>query len=287
MFREFPIEANKKVLEFSYGSIPFKTKGGLNASPVTSHICRSSQYKNTMKAIQYQSCSPDEVISSPDFNQALYCHLLCGVIFYDEVQFVSSAFAYCIVQGLRTFEEIWQELCTDIRNGTLSNKISIQNIRDTMSKLLKPNPELADLIHKKCSGLAKSNWYGLVPTLFPNVKYISGVMTGSMEPFLKKLRHYVADKLPLLNTNYGSSEGWIGVFIDPKSPPEMATYVVPPNVCYYEFIPLTLKETKSDKLEQIDSNTVGLSEVKVGQEYEILITSFAGAFLILNLQVSF
>ncbi|GMP59509.1 hypothetical protein CsSME_00022770 [Camellia sinensis var. sinensis] len=34
-----------------------------------------------------------------------------------------------------------------------------------MSKLLKPNPELADKIHKKYSGL--SNWYGLIPKYFP------------------------------------------------------------------------------------------------------------------------
>ncbi|MBA0860738.1 hypothetical protein Goshw_020671, partial [Gossypium schwendimanii] len=67
-----------------------------------------------------------------------------------------------------------------------------------------PNPELADLIEKKCSRL--SNWYGLIPELFPNVKYIYGIMTGSMEPYLKKLRHYAAD-VPLISADYGSSEG--------------------------------------------------------------------------------
>lgn len=138
-----------------------------------------------------------------------------------------------------------------------------------MSKLLRPNPELADLIHKKCSGL--SNWYGLVPELFPNVKYIYGIMTGSMEPYLKKLRHY-AGEVPLVSADYGSSEGWIGANVNPKLPPELATYVVLPNIGYFEFIPIM------DNIGP-DTKPLGLTEVEIGKEYEILVTNFAGIFL--------
>ncbi|XP_057464097.1 jasmonoyl--L-amino acid synthetase JAR4-like [Actinidia eriantha] len=267
--REFPI-ANGKALQFIYSSKQFKTEGGLAARTATTHVYLSLQFKNTMKAMQTPCCSPDEVIFGPDFQQSLYCHLLSGLIYWDEIHVVSSAFAHSIVYAFRTFEQVWEELCSDIREGVLTSRITAPSIRTAMSKLLKPNPELADTIYKKCSRL--SNWYGLIPELFPNAKYIYGIMTGTMEPYLKKLRHY-SGELPLLSADYGSSEGWIGANVNPKLPPELATYAVLPNIGYFEFVPLrdNVEAQKHDK-------PVGLTEVKVGEEYEIIVTNFAGLY---------
>ncbi|KAI8023058.1 Jasmonoyl--L-amino acid synthetase JAR4, partial [Camellia lanceoleosa] len=254
--REFPI-GNGKALQFIYSSKQFKTKGGLAAGTATTNVFSGSLFKNTMKAMRTQCCSPDEVIFGPDFQQSLYCHLLSGLIYWNEVQVVSSTFAHSIVYAFRTFEQVWEELCTDIREGVLTSQITI---------------------HKKCSGL--SNWYGLIPELFPNAKYIYGIMTGSMEPYLKKLRHY-AGELPLLSADYGSSEGWIGANVNPKLPPELATFAVLPNIGYFEFIP-NVEVPKQDEIESsflsIEPKTVGLTEVKVGEEYEIILTTFASLY---------
>ncbi|GAB2244838.1 hypothetical protein Droror1_Dr00000331 [Drosera rotundifolia] len=70
---------------------------------------------------------------------------------------------------------------------------------------------------------------GLIPELFPNAKYVLGIMTGSMEPYLKKLRRY-AGWLPLVCADYGASEGWIAANVNPKSPPESATFTVIPDI---------------------------------------------------------
>jgi len=178
-----------------------------------------------------------------------------------------------------TFEQVWEELCNDIRTGVLSSRINVLSTRTAMSKLLKPNPELADLIYKKCSSL--SNWYGLIPELLPNAKYIYGIMTGSMEPYLKKLRHY-AGGLPLLSADYGASEGWIGANVNPKLPPELATYAVLPNIGYFEFIPLgeNIEDQDHNNMEssflRMEPKPVGLTEVKIGEEYEVIVTNFAG-----------
>lgn len=233
-----------------------------------------------MKDIQSQYCSPDEVIFSLDYNQSLYCHLLCGLIYSDEVQFVSSAFAHSIVHAFRTFERVWEELCRDIREGVLSSRITIPSVRAAVSKLLQPNPQLADKIYNKCVEL--SNWYGVIPELWPNAKYVYGIMTGSMEPYLNKLRHY-AGGLPLMSADYGSSEGWIGANIDPEEPPESATFTVLPSFGYFEFIPLK-ERGHGEEVDQHASmiehrrepEPVGLTEVNVGEEYEIIITTFAG-----------
>ncbi|KAK0582431.1 hypothetical protein LWI29_025619 [Acer saccharum] len=270
--REFPV-GNGKALQFIYSSKQFKTKGGLNAGTATTNVYRNSQFKEGMKGMQSQCCSPDEVIFGPDFHQSLYCHLLCGLIFREEIQLVFSTFAHSLVHAFRTFELVWEELCADIREGELSSRITVPSIRTAMSKILKPDPESADLIHKKCSGL--SNWYGLIPELFPNAKYIYGIMTGSMEPYLKKLRHYARD-VPLMSADYGSSEGWIGANVNPTLTPELATFAVLPNIGYFEFIPL--RENVEDQVLGIEPKPVGLTEVKVGEEYEIVVTNVAGLY---------
>ncbi|KAK4418544.1 Jasmonoyl--L-amino acid synthetase JAR6 [Sesamum alatum] len=276
--REYPI-GNGKALQFIYSSKQFKTKGGLAAGTATTNVYRNAQFKKTMKAMQTPCCSPDEVIFGPDFHQSLYCHLLCGLIFRDEVQVVSSTFAHSIVHAFRTFEQVWEELVTDIREGSLSSRITVPSIRTAIARLLKPDPELADTIYSKCMGL--SNWYGLIQELFPNTKYIYGIMTGSMEPYLKKLRHY-AGELPLLSADYGSSEGWIGANVNPKLPPELATFAVLPDIGYFEFIPLKEdinghEQERPCKL-SAEPLPVGLTEVKVGEEYEIILTNFAGLY---------
>ncbi|KAJ0739954.1 putative GH3 family protein [Helianthus annuus] len=268
--REFPI-GNGKALSFIYGSKQFKTKGGLLAGTATSNVYRSAQFKKTMKDMQTPCCSPDEVIFGPDFHQSLYCHLLCGLIFRDEIQVISSTFAHSIVHSFRSFELVWEELCSDIKTGTLSTRITVPTIRTAMAKILKPNPELAYKIHEKC--LSLSNWYGLTEELFPNVKYIYGIMTGSMEPYLKKLRHY-AGGIPLLSADYGSSEGWIGANVNPTRPPEMATFAVLPHIGYFEFIPLR----DAGPLDRIEPRPVGLTDVQVGEEYEVVVTNFAGLY---------
>ncbi|KAK9074285.1 hypothetical protein SSX86_006882 [Deinandra increscens subsp. villosa] len=262
--RKFPI-GNGKALSFIFGSKQFTTKGGLLAGTATTNVYRSEQFKKTMQAMQTPSCSPDEVIFAPDFHQSLYCHLLCGLIFHEEIQVISSTFAHSIVHSLRTFELVWAELCSDIRTGVLSPRITVQSIRTAMARVLTVNPNLADEIESKCLGL--TDWNGLIPEIFPNCKYIYAIMTGSMEPYLKKLRVY-AGSIRLLSADYGSSEGWIGANVNPDLPPEMTSFTVLPNIGYFEFLPL----------DSVEPELVGLTDVMLGEEYEVVVTNVAGLY---------
>ncbi|WZZ90492.1 hypothetical protein YC2023_119071 [Brassica napus] len=146
---------------------------------------------------------------------------------------------------------------TDIKHGVLTSRITVPSVRTAMSKLLTaPNPELAETIRNKC--LSLSNWYGLIPALFPNAKHVYGIMTGSMEPYVKKLRHYAGD-LPLVSHDYGISEGWIAAAkVTPRLSPEEAMFAVIPNLGYFEFLPVSEREGEQEP--------VGLIEVKIGQE---------------------
>ncbi|GKB10414.1 jasmonic acid-amido synthetase JAR1-like protein [Tanacetum coccineum] len=107
-------------------------------------------------------------------------------------------------------------------------------------------------------------------------------MNGSIEPYLKKLRHY-AGGIPLLSADYGSSEGWIGAHVNPTRTPEMGTFVVLPSIGYFEFIPLREVNVASpdhaehgSELVLVEPRPVGLTDVEVGVEYEVVVTNFTG-----------
>ncbi|XP_062189698.1 jasmonoyl--L-amino acid synthetase GH3.3-like [Phragmites australis] len=275
--RAFPVE-DGKALQFIYGSRQFTTKGGLTATTATTNVYRSEEFMPTMRAIQSQVCSPDAVIFGPDFTQSLYCHLLCGLLYADEVRIVSATFAHSVVLAFQTFERVWEELCADIRHGVLSpTRVTAPAVRKAVSALLaEPNPALADDVARKCSAL--SNWYGVIPALFPNARYVHGIMTGSMEHYVKKLRHY-AGGLPLVAAEYGSSEGWVGANVEPETPPESATFTVLPNIAYFEFIPLTTSDGGAcADASYAEAEPVGLTEVTVGEHYEVVMTTFAGLY---------
>lgn len=274
--REFPVEKGK-ALQFIYSSRQFTTKGGLTATTATTNVYRSEAFKATMRDVQSQCCSPDEVIFGADFAQSLYCHLLCGLLRADEVQMVSATFAHSVVLAFQTFERVWEELCADIRRGALSpTRVTSPAVRQAVSALLAgPNPELADAVARRCAGL--SNWYGVIPALWPNAKYVYGIMTGSMEHYVKKLRHY-AGGLPLIAAEYGASEGWIGANVEPGVPPESATFTVLPDIGYFEFIPLRPGPDVDPCYCYGEAEPVGLTEVAVGEHYEVVMTTFAGLY---------
>ncbi|CAL0318067.1 unnamed protein product [Lupinus luteus] len=264
--REYPIKKGK-CLSFSNRKIPIENEGGIKIGIATSHVGGDENYVEMMGAINSLVCSPQEVVLCPNFDQALYCHFLCGLIFRDEIQFLYTPFAHSLVHAFRSFEQLWEELCNDIREGVLNSKITDPSVRTAMSKILKPDPELANLIHKKCTEL--NNWYGVVQALFPNAKYLIGIMTGTMLPYVERLRHY-AGEVPVLTSDYGASEGWIAANVHPAVPPESACYTVFPQIGYFEFIPITQNS--------VDPKPVGITEVKVGEEYEIVITTRAGLY---------
>ncbi|PIN14228.1 hypothetical protein CDL12_13125 [Handroanthus impetiginosus] len=279
--RIYPTREGGRVLEFIYCSKRFKTKGGITGGMATTHVYMSEEFKTKQKETKSFTCSPQAVISSGDYKQSTYCHLLLGIYFSEQVEYITSTFAYSIVQAFRSFEEIWKEICGNIRDGSLSSRITIPDMRKAVLDIIRPNQSLASKVHSKCEELEVIDWVGLIPMLWPNAKYIYSIMTGSMQPYLSKLSHY-AGKLPLVSADYGSTESWIGVNLDPSLPPEKVTFAVIPTFSYFEFIPLH-RQSQHSKFKSavddfIEDDPVPLSQVKIGQEYEIVLTTFTGLY---------
>ncbi|XP_014491676.1 indole-3-acetic acid-amido synthetase GH3.10 [Vigna radiata var. radiata] len=280
--RVYPTREGGRILEFIYSSNQFKTKGGLTVGTATTHYYESQEFKTKQEKTKAFICSPYEVISGGDYKQSTYCHLLLGLFLCDHVEFISSAFVYGIVQAFCTLEEVWKDICNDIRDGTLSSRIKIPKMRDAVLGIVSSNPSLASKLEASCLELEAVDWFGLVPKLWPNTKYVCSIMTGSMQHYLKKLRHYT-NGVALVSGDYGSTESWIGINVDPSLPPEKVTFAVVPTFSYFEFIPLYTHKCKQDSSfvadhDFVEGEPIPLSQVKVGQEYEIVLTTFTGLY---------
>ncbi|CAL4959033.1 unnamed protein product [Urochloa decumbens] len=276
--RAFPIAGEGgKSLQFIYGSRQLTTKGGLMATTATTNLYLTEGYKAVVRDIQLPSCSPDEVIFGPDFAESLYCHLLCGLVFSGEVRAVFAMFGHNLALALETLEHVWEELCDDIRRGAPSPaRVTSPAVRRAVSALLAaPDPALADEVARACAAALGRGWRGVVPALWPNARYVHTIVTGSMEHYVRKLRHY-AGGLPLVAMDYGASEGMVGANVEPEMPPESATFAVVPNIAYFEFIPL--KNGGAADASYAEAEPVSLTEVTVGEHYEVVMTTFAGLY---------
>ncbi|KAH7293623.1 hypothetical protein KP509_28G033800 [Ceratopteris richardii] len=282
--RAFPTKPGGMFLELVFCGKLSITKGGIPCGTATTHMFRSKQFNQKQKVAVVRACSPQEVVGHSNNKEAMYCHLLSALLCRKEIQFITATFAYTLVEAFHTLELEWRNLCDDIRRGELSGRFNDTSLRSAMSKLMPgPNPELADTIEEQCSSL--ECWAEVIPALWPNCKYIYTIMTGSMVPYVSRVKHY-SGSLPLVSADYGSTESWIAVNANPKAEPSDVTFTVVPSLTYFEFLPVAYSscqnsaESRLEAALQVNREAIPVSftEVEVGRDYEVLLTTYGGLY---------
>ncbi|GAU26084.1 hypothetical protein TSUD_225470 [Trifolium subterraneum] len=260
-----------KALQFLFIKAETKTPSGLVARPVLTAYYKSEQFKKRPYDPYNVLTSPNEAILCPDSFQSMYTQMLCGLIMRHEVLRVGAVFASGLLRAIRFLQLNWAELAHDISTGTLNPKITDPAIRECMSKILKPDPELANFITKECSG---GNMERIIPRIWPNTKYLEVIVTGAMAQYIPTLDYY-SGNLPKPCTMYASSECYFGLNLKPMTEPNEVSYTIMPNMGYFEFLPhddsspITLSRDSPPKL-------VDLADVEVGKSYELIISTYSG-----------
>ncbi|XP_076887187.1 indole-3-acetic acid-amido synthetase GH3.6-like [Bidens hawaiensis] len=258
-----------------------KTPGGLVARPVLTSYYKSSHFKQRPYDPYTNYTSPNEAILCPDSYQSMYSQMLCGLCLNKEVLRVGAVFASGFIRAIRFLENNWMVLCHDIRTGTLNPVVTDPSVREAVGRVLKPDPKLADFIESECS---KKSWQGIITRLWLNTKYIDVIVTGTMSQYIPTLDYY-GNGLPLVCTMYASSECYFGVNLNPLCKPSEVSYTLIPTMAYFEFLPVnrnngvtsSISKPKSlNKKEQ--QELVDLADVKLGQEYELVVTTYAGLY---------
>ncbi|XP_022753986.1 indole-3-acetic acid-amido synthetase GH3.17-like isoform X2 [Durio zibethinus] len=265
-----------------------ETPSGLKATSVSTSIFKESGFKTTLSKLY---TSPVETIFCPDTKQSMYCQLLAGLIQRDEVVTVGSTFASTVLRAIKFLEDYWQELCSNIKTGQISDWIIDSGCRNAASLIMKHNPDLAYSIENICS--CKS-WEGIIRKLWPKAKYISAINTGVMSQYTAELEFY-GGGLPLVSGFYACSEAICGINLEPLRKPSDVSYTFLPNMAYFEFLPMkkdcvTISQDQAQfdglshhesiemKTNNEDTEPVDLVNVKPGQCYELLVTTSSGLY---------
>lgn len=255
---------------FVYAGEVTKTKGGFEAMAATAWGIRSSRGASPVLS----ACvSPPAVILSADHQQQLYCHLLCGLSRWDAVDCIRAPYAAGLVRAVHLLESKWQRLCDDIESGTVcADVVTDAAMRGAVQDVLAgPCPELADRVRGICR---REEWRGVLCDLWPEMRYISCVSTGTMEQYFPAIKYFAGATVPVLGTDYLASECPIGINLERTLPPEETTYVLLPTAAYFEFIPFDMDdEGRSDGAETVD-----ITGVEAGKTYEVVATTFRGLY---------
>lgn len=258
-------------LYFLFIKAETKTPGGLVARPVLTSYYKSEQFKKRPYDPYNVYTSPNETILCVDSFQSMYSQMLCGLLMREEVLRVGAVFASGLLRAIRFLQLNWKQLSQDIASGTLNPRVSDPSIRNCISEILKPNPELAEFVVKECEG---GNWEGIITRIWPNTKYLDVIVTGAMAQYIPTLDYY-SGGLPKACTMYASSECYFGLNLKPMCKPSEVCYTIMPNMGYFEFIPhdpVNPVQISRDSPPRL----VELADVEIGKEYELVITTYAG-----------
>ncbi|RZC93918.1 hypothetical protein C5167_016612 [Papaver somniferum] len=271
-----------KAMQLFFVVAHITTPGGIVASPVSTSFNKSSKFKNLFTNIDpYRNyTSPLETIHCEDSHQSMYSQLLCGLYQNEQVLRLGCSFGTGFIQAIKFLQEHWRHFCDDIRNGTIEvdhAKITDPSVRNAVMRVLvKPNPELADFIEDECS--RDESWKGIVSRLWPNAKCVDTVVSGTMSHHISTIEFYT-NGLPIVSTLYACSECFLGINLNPPSKPREVCYTLIPTMAYFEFLPMFEEEDhRNQEREQRRQELVSLVDVKLGQEYELVITNYAGLY---------
>ncbi|TYG96293.1 hypothetical protein ES288_A11G338300v1 [Gossypium darwinii] len=265
-----PDEGKSLSLYFSKPEI--ETPSGIVASPYLTFYSKTDIFQSNLAKF---CTSPIETILCLDNKQSMFCQLLTGLLQRDEVVQLSSIFASVLARATKFLEDYWRELCCNIRTGYLSDWIIDPGCKNAMSLILTgPNPELADLIQQICED---KSWEGVIKKLWPKIKYISSICTGSMSQYISLLEFY-GGGIPLVSPSYVSSEACFGINLQPLSKPFDVSYTFLPNTAYFEFLPVNKDGGGKAQETRTMDKPVDLANVKLGQFYEVVVTTLAGLY---------
>ncbi|KAA8536252.1 hypothetical protein F0562_028730 [Nyssa sinensis] len=163
-----------KGLYFLFVKSETKTPGGLLARPVLTSYYKSNHFKTRPYDPYNVYTSPNEAILCADSFQSMYTQMLCGLLEREKVLRLGAVFASGLIRAIRFLQLNWPQLTHDIRTGSLNLKVTDLSIRECMTRILKPNPELAEFVTSMCS---EDNWEGIITRIWPNTKYLDVIVT--------------------------------------------------------------------------------------------------------------
>ena len=213
------------------------------------------------KLMPFLWTSPFEAYTVADRDACWYLHALFALR-EPQTKFVTTAFSPTLVNWFAMIEAKWESLLDDIAHGTIADNVNLTTWeRDNLARHLRSDSERAEELQKA----VEAGFKNFVLRIWPHIKYVGCIITGSFAAYVPNLRYYIKDLL-IYTTVYLASEAMLGINLWPDKPEHYAMCI---GSAVFEFIPV---ENVDDEFPE----TVEMDALEVGKEYELVVTNLAG-----------
>ncbi len=197
-----------------------------------------------------------ELTFSDRINDVPYVKLRI-MLAYEDLSAVHSIFLYDMLLLFSYLEENAGMLLDDIRHDRISADLPC-DIKAKINSLPKIEESRLRQLEEILSGGFDTP---IVPVIWQNLRYISGIGGSSFAVQIRMLRKYTGD-IPVYYFAYASSEVMAGAAFEL----DRAEYTLLPDSAYYEFLP------------EDSTEPVSMRQVKAGEIYEPVVTTFSGLY---------
>ncbi|MCR5042324.1 MAG: GH3 auxin-responsive promoter family protein [Clostridia bacterium] len=197
-----------------------------------------------------------------DVHDGDYIYCIYRFALSDErATFVFSVFFSVNVSQLAYLKDNWEVLVSDIEKGVISPEVKISDaLRKRLEPKLRPMPERAAYLRRQF----EQGFDGtILKRLWPDMTVLCGIGNASFKPAADALRRS-SDGIPFDFSIYGASEALVAACFRLEST-DMQLLV---DSCYMEFVPYG----------ETPERYLGVEELELGGQYELLITTQAGLY---------
>ena len=179
-----------------------------------------------------------------------------------DITAIHANFVHKAIASFRYLIEHFEQILFDMERGEVNSELCPdEKWASFLKKKLPPNPKRAEEL-RVFSGSELSK--GLIQKIWPKIKYLRLSSGMQFYPFVEQIDYY-SGGLPVYPFLYAATEGMFGVA---QGVGKLDAYILIPDICFFEFLP------EQDERQQ----ALTLSQVKLGERYELIITTLSGLY---------
>jgi len=182
-----------------------------------------------------------------------------------ELDSMKTVFAFMMHSFWIVVSNNWKQICDNVEKGHIDRgtlKVDDETLKKINSNLT-PDPERAEELRKEF----RKGLFGIAKRIWPRMLYVDMVCTGALALPAKLLRENQLNGIPFLTLFIAATETICGYNTDNDMAPTKFTLF--PVDQYFEWISeLRVHETNPE--------TVDTVQIKVGESYELVVTTFSG-----------
>ena len=234
-----------------------QTAGGIEYGPVT-----AGSFRMNRSLCQQAFAQPLEAMEIADGVSRHYVCLLFSLV-NPQVRGIVANFPMLMLRTCQYLDKYAEALIQDIGTGQFASWLVIEpELRAKLAKQWRPHPQRAAELRSVLESQGKLTPY----SAWKQLSLIGTALGGTSDFYLKRFPDYFGD-LPVFGGVYGTAEANFGVCYELNQ--EGCILAIESG--FYEFVP-------PDQWEASQPQTLLPTEVKVGEQYRILLSSYSGFY---------